>query len=213
MKNKKEFIFSKKNYRLMLIGLGVIVLGFILMIGGGSKDPDVFNPDIFNFRRIRLAPALVLIGFGIEISAILRSFKNTKALLIMSVIEAIILGIVQGLTEFLPVSSSGHLELAQALFGNQNKTDENLIFTIVVHGATALATLVVFRDDVWEIIRDLFRFSNNKSTQFSLQIILSMIPAALVGFFLKRQLEVIFGNILLVGLMLWVTAALLLYRR
>ena len=62
----------------MLIGLGVIVLGFILMIGGGSKDPDVFNPDIFNFRRIRLAPALVLIGFGIEIAAILRSFKNTK---------------------------------------------------------------------------------------------------------------------------------------
>jgi NADH:ubiquinone oxidoreductase subunit K len=78
MKNKKEFIFSKKNYRLMLIGLGVIVLGFIFMIGGGSKDPDVFNPDIFNFRRIRLAPALVLIGFGIEIAAILRSFKNTK---------------------------------------------------------------------------------------------------------------------------------------
>ena len=62
----------------MLIGLGVIVLGFILMIGGGSKDPDVFNPDIFNFRRIRLAPALVPIGFGIEIAAILRSFKNTK---------------------------------------------------------------------------------------------------------------------------------------
>ncbi len=78
MKNKKEFIFSKKNYRLMLIGMGVIVLGFILMIGGGSKDPDVFNPDLFNFRRIRLAPALVLIGFGIEIAAILRSFKNTK---------------------------------------------------------------------------------------------------------------------------------------
>ncbi|MDC3079177.1 DUF3098 domain-containing protein [Flavobacteriaceae bacterium] len=80
MKNKKEFIFSKKNYRLMLIGLGVIVLGFVLMIGGGSKDPDVFNPDIFNFRRIRLAPALVLIGFGIEIAAILGSFKNTKKL-------------------------------------------------------------------------------------------------------------------------------------
>ena len=78
MKNKKEFIFSKKNYRLMLIGLGVILLGFILMIGGGSKDPDVFNPDLFNFRRIRLAPALVLIGFSIEIAAILLSFKNTK---------------------------------------------------------------------------------------------------------------------------------------
>ena len=78
MKNKKGFIFSKKNYRLMLIGLGVIALGFILMLGVGSKDPDVFNPDLFNFRRIRLAPAIVLIGFGIEVAAILRTFKNTK---------------------------------------------------------------------------------------------------------------------------------------
>ena len=78
MKNKKEFIFSKKNYKIMLIGLGVIVLGFILMIGGGSNDRDVFNPDLFNYRRIRLAPALVLIGFGIDIAAILRSFKNNK---------------------------------------------------------------------------------------------------------------------------------------
>jgi len=78
MKNKKEFIFSKANYRLMLIGFAVIALGFILMIGGGSQDPNVFNPDIFNFRRIRLAPALVLIGFGIEIAAILRSFNKSK---------------------------------------------------------------------------------------------------------------------------------------
>jgi len=62
----------------MLIGFAVIALGFILMIGGGSQDPNVFNPDIFNFRRIRLAPALVLIGFGIEIAAILRSFNKSK---------------------------------------------------------------------------------------------------------------------------------------
>ena len=78
MKSKKEFIFSKANYKLMLIGFVVIALGFILMVGGGSDDPDVFNPEIFNFRRIRLAPALVLIGFGIEIAAILRSFNNPK---------------------------------------------------------------------------------------------------------------------------------------
>jgi hypothetical protein len=76
MKNKKEFIFTKKNYRLMFIGLAVIASGFILMIGGGSEDPNVFNPDLFSFRRIRVAPALVLIGFGIEIAAILRSFTN-----------------------------------------------------------------------------------------------------------------------------------------
>ena len=78
MKSKKEFIFSKANYKLMLIGFVVIALGFILMVGGGSDDPDVFNPEIFNFRRIRLAPVLVLIGFGIEIAAILRSFNNPK---------------------------------------------------------------------------------------------------------------------------------------
>ena len=80
MKSKKEFIFSKANYKLMLIGFVVIALGFILMVGGGSDDPNVFNPEIFNFRRIRLAPALVLIGFGIESAAILRSFNNPKKL-------------------------------------------------------------------------------------------------------------------------------------
>lgn len=78
MKSKKEFIFSRVNYKLMLIGLVAIALGFILMVGGGSDDPNVFNPDIFNFRRTRLAPALVLIGFGIEIAAILRSVNNSK---------------------------------------------------------------------------------------------------------------------------------------
>lgn len=68
---KAEFIFGKKNYKFMLIGLAFIALGFILMSGGGSDDPNVFNPDIFSWRRIRLAPALVLIGFGIEVYAIL----------------------------------------------------------------------------------------------------------------------------------------------
>lgn len=128
----------------------------------------------------------------------------------MSIVEAILLGIIQGLTEFLPVSSSGHLELVQALFGNQKMSEENLIFTIVVHAATAIATLVVFRADVWVIVRDLFRFSYNKSTRFSLQIILSMIPAALIGFFFEEAIgSYVFGHILLVGVMLWVTAGLL----
>ncbi|MDW5287270.1 DUF3098 domain-containing protein [Formosa sp. PL04] len=68
---KGEFIFGKKNYKFMLIGLGIIALGFILMSGGGSDDPNVFSPDIFSFRRIRLAPTLILIGFGFQIYAIL----------------------------------------------------------------------------------------------------------------------------------------------
>ena len=75
-KRRKEdaqtnFIFGKKNYKFMFVGLAFIALGFILMSGGGSEDPNVFNPEIFNFRRIRLAPTLVLIGFGIQIYAIL----------------------------------------------------------------------------------------------------------------------------------------------
>ena len=128
----------------------------------------------------------------------------------MSVVEAIILGIIQGLTEFLPVSSSGHLELTQALFGNQNNAEGNLLFTIVVHGATALATLVVFRADVWSIVRGLFQFTNNESAQFSVRIVLSMIPAALIGYFFEDTISnQFFGNTLLVGLMLWVTAGLL----
>lgn len=69
--SKTEFIFGKKNYKFMLIGLACIVIGFILMAGGGSDDPNVWNPDVFSWRRIRLAPTLVLIGFGVQVYAIL----------------------------------------------------------------------------------------------------------------------------------------------
>ncbi|MDA8587692.1 DUF3098 domain-containing protein [Flavobacteriaceae bacterium] len=69
--NKKKFVFGKKNYITMIIGLVFITLGFILMSGGGSEDPNIFNPEIYNFRRIKLAPTLVLIGFGIQVYAIL----------------------------------------------------------------------------------------------------------------------------------------------
>ncbi len=68
---KQEFVFRRKNYKFMLIGIAFIALGFILMTGGGSDDPNVFNPEIYNWRRIRLAPALVLLGFAIEVYAIL----------------------------------------------------------------------------------------------------------------------------------------------
>ena len=74
--NKQEFLFGKKNYTIMLIGLAVIALGFILMSGGGSEDPNVFNPEIYSWRRIRLAPTLVIIGLGIEIYAILANPKK-----------------------------------------------------------------------------------------------------------------------------------------
>jgi hypothetical protein len=76
--HKEEFIFRRKNYKFMLIGVAFIALGFILMAGGDSDDPNVFNPEIYSWRRIRLAPALVLIGFAIEVYAILLNPNKNK---------------------------------------------------------------------------------------------------------------------------------------
>jgi len=126
----------------------------------------------------------------------------------MGLIEAIILGIVQGLTEFLPVSSSGHIEIAKVLLGISQ--EQNLLMTIVLHAATALSTIFVFREDIKEIIRGLLQFKWNKEFQFSLKIIISMIPAALIGLFFENEIELLFGGqILFVGCMLIVTGLLL----
>ncbi|MEO9512451.1 MAG: undecaprenyl-diphosphate phosphatase [Flavobacteriaceae bacterium] len=128
----------------------------------------------------------------------------------MEIIDAIILGIIQGLTEFLPVSSSGHLELGKAILGADSLPEESLLFTVILHFATALSTILVFRKDIAEIFRGLFQFKWNEETQFSLKIIISMIPAALIGFFLQDFLEVFFdGAIIIVGIMLLITAILL----
>ena len=78
MKKKKEFLFDKTNYKYVMIGIFFIIVGFILMYGGGSDDPNVFSDEIYSFRRIRVAPALILIGFGIQAFAILKSQKKSK---------------------------------------------------------------------------------------------------------------------------------------
>lgn len=128
----------------------------------------------------------------------------------MGVIEAIILGIIQGLTEFLPVSSSGHLELAKFILGDDALPKESLTFTIVLHFATALSTLLIFRKEVLQIFKGLFQFSWNTETKFSLKIVISMLPAVIVGLLFEEQLEYFFsGQILLVGCMLLITALLL----
>jgi undecaprenyl-diphosphatase len=130
----------------------------------------------------------------------------------MNNLDAFILGVIQGLTEFLPVSSSGHLELGKAILGDTSVPEESLMFTVVVHFATALSTIVVFRKDIIEILSGLFSFKWNEETQFSAKIVLSMIPAVIVGLFFEEQLEALFGgNIMLVGCMLLVTAVLLYF--
>lgn len=129
----------------------------------------------------------------------------------MGFLEAIVLGILQGLTEFLPVSSSGHIELGKALF-DLNEKDAGLIFTVLLHVATALSTIVVFRKEVTEIFKGILKFKWNKETHFAWCVVLSMIPAVFVGLFLKEQLEYFFsGNVFWVGVMLLVTGTILLW--
>ncbi len=126
------------------------------------------------------------------------------------VIEALILGIIQGLTEFLPVSSSGHLELAKYLSNDQSSAEISMLMTVTLHAATALSTIIVFRKDILEIIKGLFQFKWNEESQFSVKIILSMIPAALVGILFEKQIEQFFTRqIVLVGAMLIITGLLL----
>lgn len=123
--------------------------------------------------------------------------------------EAFILGLVQGLTEFLPVSSSGHLEIGQALLGTAG--EENLTFAIVVHTATVLATIVVFWKQIVELFRGTFFTKTwNSEKQYVAKILVSMIPVFVVGMFFKDEVEAFFGNgLMLVGICLLITAALL----
>jgi undecaprenyl-diphosphatase len=128
----------------------------------------------------------------------------------MSWWEAFILGMIQGLTEYLPVSSSGHLAIGSALFGIQG--EDNLTFTIVVHVATVLSTLVILYKEIDWIFRGLFKFQMNDETKYVINILISMIPIGIVGLFFKDKVEEIFGSgLFIVGLMLLVTAALLAF--
>ena len=125
--------------------------------------------------------------------------------------QALILGLIQGLTEYLPVSSRGHLAIGQALFGMENG-DENLMFTVAVHVATILSTLVILWSEIDWILKGLFKFEMNAETKYVLNIIVSMIPVGIVGVFFKDYVEDIFGSgLLIVGFCLLVTAALLIF--
>ncbi|WP_291530519.1 undecaprenyl-diphosphate phosphatase [Bacteroides sp. UBA939] len=122
--------------------------------------------------------------------------------------EALILGILQGLTEYLPVSSSGHLAIGSALFGIQG--EDNLAFTVVVHVATVLSTLVVLWKEIEWIFKGLFKFRMNDETRYVINILISMIPIGFVGILFKDEVEAVFGSgLLVVGCMLLLTAALL----
>jgi undecaprenyl-diphosphatase len=123
--------------------------------------------------------------------------------------QALILGFVQGLTEFLPVSSSGHLELGKAIFNLS--AEEDLTFAVVVHGATVCSTIVIFFKELLKLIKESFSFKWNNSSQYLVKLLISMIPVLIVGFFFRDFVEQFFtGNVVFVGCMLIVTSALLI---
>lgn len=139
--------------------------------------------------------------------------------------EAVLLGLIQGLTEFLPVSSSGHLEIGKVILGVE--TSDDLLFTTMVHAATVLSTILVFRKQIWDLLKGFFcglrdwrlaKDENGKSylvcndqTDYLLKMVLSMLPVLVVGLFFKDQVESLFGSIHVVGVALVVTALLLFF--
>jgi undecaprenyl-diphosphatase len=128
----------------------------------------------------------------------------------MTILEAIILGIIQGLTEFLPVSSSGHIVIGSELLGLSG--EENLSFAIIVHTATVMSTIVILWSEIWKLLQGVFKFQWNKETQYMAKIVLSMIPVLIIGLFFKDYVERLFGSgLLIVGCCLLLTAALLTF--
>ena len=125
----------------------------------------------------------------------------------MDWLQALILGLVQGLTEFLPVSSSGHLAIGREILGVE--AAEDLVFEITVHVATVLATIIVFRKQILELLRGLFKFRYNDETDYIFKLCVSMIPVFVVGMFFKDDVEALFGSIKVVGCALLLTALLL----
>lgn len=124
--------------------------------------------------------------------------------------EALILGLIQGLTEFLPVSSSGHLEIGQALFGTSGS--DNLLFAVVVHAATVLSTITILWAEIWALLKGCFTKTWNPQKEYIAKIALSMIPIFIVGVFFKDQVESFFGSgLLIVGCCLIVTSLLLAF--
>jgi len=133
---------------------------------------------------------------------------------LMDIVDAIILGVIQGLTEFLPVSSSGHLEIGREILNADLLASENLLFTIILHFATAISTIIVFKDDIVSLIKGSIDNSINGNHKYLFKIVISMIPAVLIGLFFEEEIERLFtGNITLVGSMLIITGILLLLTR
>ena len=230
---------TRRNYILLAVGFAVILLGFVLMAGGGSDSPDEFNYAMFSWRRITLAPILVIGGFVIEIYAIMKRFEKSSGgpfrprhsapphrgsrcgataqeiyplKSVMDTLQAILLGIVQGITEFLPVSSSGHLQIAKELLGVE--LEENLTFDVALHAATVLSTIVVLWSEVWRLLKGLFSRRFNAEQAYVLKLVLSMIPIGFIGFLFKDRINAMLDApyiLVIVGAMLLLTATLLAF--
>ena len=146
-----------------------------------------------------------------KVTTFVRFFDLLNTDTTMDTLQAIILGIVQGLTEFLPVSSSGHIQLANELLGTNLDPESNLTFSLTLHAATVLSTIVVLWTEIWKLIKGVFSRTFTEEQAYLLKIVISMIPVGVVGLFFKDAIEAAFSSITVVGVMLLVTSALLAF--
>ena len=146
-----------------------------------------------------------------KVTTFVRFFDLLNTDTTMDTLQAIILGIVQGLTEFLPVSSSGHIQLANELLGTSLDPESNLTFSLTLHAATVLSTIVVLWTEIWKLIKGVFSRTFTEEQAYLLKIVISMIPVGVVGLFFKDAIEAAFSSITVVGVMLLVTSALLAF--
>ena len=146
-----------------------------------------------------------------KVTTFVRFFDLLNRDTVMDTLQAIILGIVQGLTEFLPVSSSGHLQLVNELLGTNLDPESNLTFSLTLHAATVLSTIVVLWAEIWRLIKGLFSRTFTEEQAYILKIVISMIPVGIVGLFFKDYIEAAFSSVVVVGVMLLITSALLTF--
>jgi len=204
------FEISKMEWVVVILCIG-LVFALELVNTAIENMADFVSKEYHDMiKKIKdLTAAAVLIA-AIAAAAIGLIIFFPKIIGLQEIFKAVLLGIVQGLTEFLPVSSSGHIVIGSELLGLS--ADENLSFAIVVHAATVMSTIVILWSEIWKLLQGVFKFQWNEQTKYAAKIVLSMIPILVVGLFFKEAVEKLFGSgLLLVGCCLLGTSALLIF--
>ena len=219
MSDKQKFAFDKVNFILLAIGMAIVIIGFLLMTGPTSSETS-FEPDIFSVRRIKVAPVVCLFGFLSMIYAVLRKPKTQKNRRIkmgdLTTFETIIIAIVEGLTEFLPVSSTGHMIITQNILGVES-TEFVKAFTVIIQFGAILSVVCLY----W---KRFFRLNHTPAPagasalkcflhkfDFYWKLLVAFIPAAILGFLFSDKIDEMLESVAIVAVMLVIGGIFMLF--